>query len=155
MNEGPALTDVFAPVRKQINVSLPVETAFELFTDRMGRWWPLDTHSVGLSLTRTCIFEGRVGGRIYEIMQDGRQADWGRVLTWELNRRIVFSWHPGRAAETAQQVSITFTPNANGTLVELTHTGWEALGDVARKTRESYQTGWDYVLASYVGAAMA
>ena len=31
------------------------------------------------------------------------------------------------------------------TLVELTHTGWETLGEKAATVRESYEKGWEFV----------
>lgn len=35
-----------APVRREIQVSAPVDTAFALFTAHITAWWPLGTHSV-------------------------------------------------------------------------------------------------------------
>ena len=34
------------PVRKSVTVDAPVEHAFMVFTQRMGDWWPIKTHSV-------------------------------------------------------------------------------------------------------------
>ena len=138
------------PVRKQLRVEIPPERAFELFTAGMGSWWPLPTHSVGKSEAETCFLEGWVGGRIVEVLKDGSQAEWGRVQIWEPSRRVSFHWYPGRAPDTAQEVTITFTEIPGGSLVELVHMGWETLGDRAVSTRDGYETGWDYVLAKYI-----
>ena len=35
------------PVEVSISVSLGVAEAFSLFTDGIGTWWPMQTHSVG------------------------------------------------------------------------------------------------------------
>jgi hypothetical protein len=136
-----------------LKVDLPIEAAFRLFTDGINRWWPLLTHSVGEEQAETCYFEGWVGGRIYEVMKDGNQAEWGRVLVWEPPVRVTFSWHPGREAQTAQQVTVTFSEVPGGALLDLVHSGWETLGESAQAIWENYQTGWDFVLGKYASQA--
>jgi uncharacterized protein YndB with AHSA1/START domain len=138
------------PLRKQLKVSIPVEAAFRLFTEGMGRWWPMRTHSVGEEQAETCFMEGRVGGRIVEVLKDGSQSEWGRVLTWEPFHKVRFHWYPGREPDTAQEVTVTFSEIPGGTLVELVHVGWETLGEDAQARRAGYDTGWDFVLAKYI-----
>jgi uncharacterized protein YndB with AHSA1/START domain len=141
------------PVRKQLKLELAPEKAFQLFTEGIAKWWPLITHSVGKERAQTCFVEGRVGGRIVEVLKDGSQSEWGRVLVWEPSRKIVFQWYPGRAPDTAQEVTVTFSAIHGGSLVELVHVGWETLGEQALITRDGYDTGWDYVLAKYIVTA--
>ena len=151
MNENPfAQTVKIEPVRKQLKVRLSVEQAFELFTAGIGKWWPLVTHSVGEEQAETCFFEGWIGGRIVEVLRDGSQAEWGRVLVWEPFHKVSFHWYPGRAPDTAQEVSVSFSEISGGTLVELVHVGWETLGADAQDRRDGYETGWDFVLAKYI-----
>jgi len=151
MNNNQAI--LIEPLLKQIKVRLRTEAAFRLFTEGLGKWWPLATHSVGEELAETCVFEGEVGGRIYEVMKDGKQAEWGRVLAWEPSERVVFQWYPNRTPETAQEVTVRFSEVPGGTLVELVQTGWENLGSKAQAGREGYDFGWDFVLANYTIAA--
>ena len=151
MNEEQFVQSVkIEPVRKQLRVALPVEQAFDLFTAGIGKWWPLLTHSVGEEQAETCFFEGWVGGRIVEVLKDGSQSEWGRVLTWEPVHKVSFTWYPGREPDTAQEVTVTFSENRGGTLVELVHVGWETLGALGQARRDGYETGWDFVLAKYV-----
>jgi uncharacterized protein YndB with AHSA1/START domain len=150
MNEELVKSVKIDPVRKQLKVSLPVEKAFELFTSGIGTWWPMATHSVGEGQAETCFFEGWVGGRIVEVLKDGSQSEWGKVLSWEPPHRVSFHWYPGRRPDTAQEVTVTFTAIATGSLVELVHVGWESLGEQALARRDGYDTGWDYVLAKYI-----
>ena len=138
------------PVRKQLNVSLPVQQAFELFTAGIGTWWPLLSHSVGAEQAETCYFEGWVGGRIVEVLKDGSESEWGRVLVWEPFHKVSFHWYPGRSPDTAQEVTVTFSATSGGSLVELVHVGWETLGTVAQARRDGYDSGWDLVLARYI-----
>jgi uncharacterized protein YndB with AHSA1/START domain len=133
MHDAP-ISQTVAPVVKTVLVPLPPEAAFRLFTDEAARWWPLPTHSVFGDDAATCRMEGRVGGRFYEVHRDGlQQSEWGRVLSWEPPQRFAFSFYPGREPSTAQQVQVIFQPEAGGTRVTLTHTGWEALGDRSEK----------------------
>jgi uncharacterized protein YndB with AHSA1/START domain len=141
------------PVYKELKVSLPQEAAFKLFTEEIGTWWPLPSHSVGGDEAQNCYFEGRAGGRIYEVMSDGREAEWGRVLTWDPYERVVFQWYPGRTPDSAQEVSVSFSDFPGGTRVELVHRGWEIRGADAQIDRDEYDMGWDFVLANYVIAA--
>jgi len=141
------------PVRKTLTVPLSAERAFRLFTADIASWWPLATHSVGESKAETVIMEGRAGGRFYERAGDGGTAIWGEVRVWDPPRRLVYSWHPGRDAATAQEVELRFTSEGNGARVELEHRGWVVLGDKAAATRESYDKGWNRVFNECYGKA--
>jgi len=134
------------PVRKQVVVSRPPAEAFEIFTARIGAWWPLrPRHSVFQDQSQTCVIEPRVGGLVYELSTRGERSVWGTVVAWEPPRRFVMSWHPGRGPETAQEVEVHFVAVPEGTRVELEHRGWETLADEALKTRENYEKGWVFV----------
>ncbi|MDQ3894406.1 MAG: SRPBCC family protein [Actinomycetota bacterium] len=145
------------PVRKTIAVQAPVEKAFAVFTDGIATWWPLQKHSVGADrggeAPESAVFEGRVGGRVFERSSDGSESDWGEVLVWEPPRRIVYTWHPGHADPSiATEVEVRFRPDGGGTRVEIEHRGWERLGEPGARTRESYDSGWDTVLGRYTEA---
>lgn len=142
-----------APVVKTVTVPLAQDRAFYLFVSEMATWWPLETHSVSGDRASSCTFEGHVGGRIYETADSGAEHDWGRVTEWDPGRRVVFHWFPGRAESTAQLVEITFTSVPGGTTLELTHTGWEAVGDRAVELRASYDSGWEETLGRFAAAA--
>ena len=141
------------PLVKQINVDLNQEAAFRLFTEGINKWWPLATHSVGEEQAESCVFEGRVGGRIYETMKDDSQAEWGKVLIWEPFGKVAFTWYPSRTPDTAQEVTVEFSEITGGTRVDLVHTGWETLGEKAQTGRVGYDFGWDFVLANYIVTA--
>ena len=42
-----------------------------------------------------------------------------------------------------------FSPEGNGTRVELEHRGWDAIAEDASEKRDSYDTGWGQVLGRY------
>ncbi len=143
-----------APVRKSVVVPLAPERAFRLFTEGMGTWWPLASHSISDERAASCGIEPRVGGAVYELRDDGERLVWGSIEVWEPPARFVMRWHPGRDVATGQQVEVRFAAVPEGTRVDLEHRDWERLAERAEAARTSYDTGWDLVLARcYVDAA--
>jgi len=134
-----------APLVREVIVRAGVETAFRLFTDRIGEWWPLATHSV-FGEHATVAFED---GRLVE-RAAATSTTWGEVLAWDPPQGFRITWHPGHDADEATEVAVAFTEQDGETLVRLTHTGWERRARAA--ARASYETGWVLVLERYAGA---
>jgi uncharacterized protein YndB with AHSA1/START domain len=133
-------------IRKSVTVNVPVERAFEAFTDGITTWWPLATHSYGGEKATAAVFEGRVGGRMYERREDGTEADWAEVVAWEPPHRFLLDWKI-----CPSEVEVRFTDVSEGvTRVDLEHRGWDRAGEPAERMRESYDGGWAVVLAEYV-----
>jgi len=145
-----SLQPYFEPLRKSVRVARPVAEAFALFTQHMGTWWPLASHSICAERAAGCGIEPRVGGMVYEERDDGERFEWGRVLAWEPPHRVVVTWYPGREPDTSQEVEFRFVPDAGGTRLELEHRGWSQFGPGAREARQGYSSGWDFVLQHYV-----
>lgn len=137
-------------VRKSITVDAPPERAFRAFTEGIATWWPLATHSVGAEQAEHVVLEGKEGGRLYERLRSGEEHEWGVVGVWDPPSRLVFSWHPGRGPESAQEIEVRFTAEGASTRVDLEHRGWEQLGERGADMRRSYDSGWDTVLGQYV-----
>lgn len=129
------------PVVKTVTVRRPPEAAFRLFTERLDAWWPLERVHTGPD-PKSCAFEGRVGGRLYERAADGTETPWGAVVAWEPPYRVAFSWIVGPAARAPQHVEVTFAAVADSTEVVLRHSGWEGLGAEGAALRERYDHGW-------------
>jgi uncharacterized protein YndB with AHSA1/START domain len=140
-------------IRKSITVAVPVETAFRLFTEQIGTWWPLATKSVAQAEAETLVVEPEVGGTVYERGRDGTVHKWGDVVVWEPPSRVAFTWHPGRGEETRQDVDVQFRPIEGGTRVEVAQTGWERLVATAAEIPDHYESGWDEILRSYAEQA--
>src|SRR5262252_1421380 len=79
-----------APVRKSVRVNVNAERAFGIFTSGIGRWWPHD-HGIGKK-PFTPIIETRLGGRWYELAEDGTQTNVGKIVAWEPPTRFVVTW---------------------------------------------------------------
>jgi uncharacterized protein YndB with AHSA1/START domain len=133
-------------VRKSVVVAAPIERAWEVFTDKIATWWPLDTHSIGKERIEDVVVEGRERGRIYERRRGGGEETWATLLAWEPPRRLAFSW---LITEPATEVEVRFTPEGESTRVDLEHRGWESLGERADSRRGDYDRGWGYVLGRY------
>jgi uncharacterized protein YndB with AHSA1/START domain len=140
------------PIVKNVTVGLSIDEAFRLFTVGMGKWWPLETHSIaadsheGRLKAESLVFEEREGGRIYEMMSDGSEGDWGQVLIWEPPTRVAFSWKPSLTDDPHTEVEVRFTSTGEATDVQLEHRGWERLGLGGIDKRKGYNSGWPAVL---------
>jgi uncharacterized protein YndB with AHSA1/START domain len=147
------------PIHRSITVSRTTPDAFRLFTSEMGTWWPLDTHGRAEEFdgakTERLVFEEREGGRVYEVLTNGVEADWGVVTTWEPPSRVVLDWNPSPEDRPYTEVEVTFTPTAEGaTRVDLHHRRWERLGeDTGATYRANYGPGWAYVFDERFGGA--
>jgi hypothetical protein len=141
----------FSPLVKTIVVPWTAEAAFKRWTTDIATWWPVKTHSVGQKKVKTLVFGSGVGGRLYEVWEDGTEKEWGRVTAWDPPRIVRYTWYPDRTSESAQDIEVRFDPEGAGTRLTLTHTGWERLGPEARKARRGYPIGWEYVMRTYAG----
>lgn len=159
------MTTTPSPVLRTAVVARPLDVAFAIFTDEIGAWWPLPTHSVFQAQAGGVHF---VDGRLVERATDGRESTWAEVLAWDPPHRLVLAWHPGAEpgpdgqAPPCGRVEITFTPErtpdgdqAGSTRVDLRHDGWEAFGEAALRQRRSYAgpSAWGHVLDHFADGA--
>lgn len=135
-----------APVVKTVRVRLSPDAAFHRFTADIGDWWPMATHSVGMSTSQGVTFGYGVGEPVVEELEDGSTTVWGTVVGWDPPRSLNFTWHPGREPGSQQLVELSFVEIEEGTEVTLTHSGWEALGERGAAVRDRYDDGWNAVL---------
>ena len=147
---------VIEPVHRSVGVDCSVEEAWEVFTTGIATWWPTGTHSIGGEDVRDIVFEGQVGGQVYEVTADGSRQPWADVLVWEPPHRLVLAWNTGRSRPEPTEVEVRFTPydDGTGTRVELEHRQWERWEDGA-SARSNYHTGWEYVLGCFAARAGA
>lgn len=135
--------EALAAINKSITVDASQEAAFQTFTQQIATWWPR-SHTVFEDRVQDIVFDARAGGRVYERSADGEEADWADVLTWEPNSRFVLRWrvNPKRGAT---ELDVRFTPDGDGTRVDLEHRGWDD-----PEGRANYGPGWDQVLGHYI-----
>ena len=140
------------PLRRQVLVGCDQPTAYRLFLGEIGAWWPLASHGC-FGAGGSVAFQG---GQIVETGPAGQVAIWGTVLAEDEPGAVTFTWHPGRSADSATLVTVSFTPTGDpeATLVTLEHSGWEAY-DGPGAARDEYAGGWVSVLDSYAGVRAA
>jgi uncharacterized protein YndB with AHSA1/START domain len=142
-------------VRRSVTVARTPEEAFRVFTDEIGSWWPVETHSIGKDgrPAETAAIEPGEGGRFFERTGSGTEH-WGTILVWEPPSRIVISWEL-RPERPPTEIEVRFTAEGDGTRVDLEHRGFERLGDEAVEVSAGYSEGWSKVLGQYADRANA
>ena len=143
---------VIEVVRKTVTVDCAIEEAFRIFTADALSWWPVESHSIHETVS-AIVFEPEQGGEVYEVSTSGERSHWATVLEWEPPSRLVLAWNVGKAETSPTEVEVRFVPESGRTRVELEHRGWERLAENAEAKRSSYDSGWDFVLGTYVERA--
>lgn len=140
-----------APVRKSIRVNATPDRAFDVFTSGIGRWWP-KSHKIGQADLDRPVIEPRAGGRWYELDVDGSECELGKVAVWEPPSRLILIWQltPEFSfdPDLITEVEVTFTPDGDGTVVDLEHRDLERMGDRAEAMAETVggPGGWPALL---------
>jgi uncharacterized protein YndB with AHSA1/START domain len=153
-------TITIAPVRKSIRVNATQAHAFEVFTSGIGRWWPRHA-TIGTAPMKEVVLEPRLGGRWYQLAEDGSQAKVGEILVWEPPRRFIVSWDLNSNwkpdTTVSSEVEVRFTADGpNATLVELEHRKFERMGaEAGAKMRKDVDGGWPGMLDHFKKEAEA
>ncbi|MEV6373980.1 SRPBCC family protein [Micromonospora musae] len=144
-------------LRCSLLISAPSERAFAVFAGALTDWWVREYTWSGPEALSELGMEPWAGGMLYEIGPYGFRADWGRVLTWDPPRRLVFTWQigpdrvpvpdPARASE-VEVVFLTEAPEQ--TRVELEHRHFDRHGEAAEGYRQALTAGWHELLSRYV-----
>ena len=147
------------PVSVEVRVPLLVEDAFDLFTRRIGEWWPLAYTFAGSRTETVAVDEGQ-GGRWFERDDDERETSWGEIRALRAPDMFTaaFAVSPTRSPEPpgqASEVTITFEPDGLYTRVSVHHHDWERHGPQAQAMRDGMASdqGWPVILAEYLRAA--
>jgi uncharacterized protein YndB with AHSA1/START domain len=149
------------PIRESVTVSSDPERTFDVFTNQMDTWWPVESYSRAVSEFEhenvkvvSLEFQSQLGGSILEHMSDGRVLPWARVIAWQPPHRVVLAWKPHSEPEPPTELEVTFAARGRGTLVELEHRGWQHLSEKFRRgLYELYARGWPTTLELFARTA--
>ena len=147
-------TLTIAPVRKSIRVNANQARAFDVFTSGLGRWWPRD-HGIGKLPLQAAVMETRLGGRWYELAQDGTETNVGKIIVWEPPKRFVMTWDINSRwkpdTTVSSEVEVRFIADgANATRVELEHRKFEQMGaEAGESMRKDVDGGWPRLLERF------
>ncbi|WP_098731541.1 SRPBCC family protein [Brevibacterium epidermidis] len=153
-------TDINSSLHLSITVDVPIEHAFETFTERFDDIKPHDQNLLSVPIERT-VLEARAGGTVYDLGEDGSTCTWARVLACDPPNLLVISWDitPQWELETdlsrTSEVEFRFVAESpQRTRVELEHrhldrhgNGWE------RFTTLDKGNGWPLYLDRFRAAA--
>jgi uncharacterized protein YndB with AHSA1/START domain len=144
-------------IRRSVVVRATPEKAFEVFTAGITSWWP-SRHHIGEAPIAEVVIEPREGGRWYTRHEDGSETSTGFVRAWEPPHRLVLTWQisaewryePGLVTS----VEVRFTPEGDGTRVELAHRDLERFGPQAEHMRQVFSEpgAWTGTLEAYAAA---
>jgi len=146
-------------IRATVVVRAPLEHVFRVFTTDMSSWWPA-SHHIGKAPMVAAIVEPRVGGRWYELGDDGSDCQWGVVLAWDPPQHLALSWHLDGdfrydpESIHASRVDVWFRETADGsTLVELVHVDLDRHGPTWTRLRDRASGGWAFILGRFLDRA--
>ena len=131
-------------IKKSIHVKRPVETAFRVFTEDIGKWWPLkEGYSFGGDRADQISLEARPGGRFFERFTDGEEyvVGVGHRVRAPVARRVQLE--AARAGTRRPRWRCASRAEGAGTRVDLEHRGWERAGAAAEKAGPGYGGGWE------------
>ncbi len=131
------------PVRQAVVVPADAVRTFDVLVRDIGAWWPVAGYSLGGRRVVDVRLDGRVGGTLVEVWDDGSEHAWGEVLAWDPPRGFTTTWV---VTQVPTEVELRVRPLGPGlSRVEVEHRGWQGLDD-AGAGRGSYETGWVLVL---------
>jgi len=142
-----------APIVHSVTVKAPPQVAFDLFTAKMGMWWP-GKMTLGKNPPVEIAVTPRVGGKWFQRDAEGNEIQWGKVLAWEPPGRLLLAWQLNTEfaydPDLVTEVEITFLPSpTGGTVVTLQHRNLERLGAGAEKQISGLGQGWPTLLGLF------
>ena len=140
-------TDLAA--RGSIDVRVPPQRAFEVWTRDIGRWWRRDTPFWNDKRGLLLRFEPHAGGRFIEVYdaKTGEGFEIGRIRVWDPPRRLVYTWREAAWGEgEITEVEVRFDAIATGTRVSVTHRGWETVA-----SRDTAVPGYEWGIGQLLG----
>jgi len=139
-------------VTASVDVSLDPATAFEVFTEEIGRWWRPGPQNWNNRFRAVGIrIEPGVGGRWLEVHDDPEGVfECGRITVWEPPSRFVFLYQDVGHDIDGTEVEVRFEALAGRTRVTIEHRGWQVVpDDIAAEKRRLKKAGWGHILGWY------
>jgi hypothetical protein len=143
-------------INKELQVNASQETCFNVFTQRMGDWWPKAYH-IGACPMRNATLEPGPNGRWYSNHADGSQVTIGKVLTWDPYQLLVLAWQIDGCFQydpnLITEVKVQFIAEGpQSTRVKFAHKSLEKLAG-GTKVIEGMNEGWGTIVNLFKGIA--
>jgi uncharacterized protein YndB with AHSA1/START domain len=131
------------------------DVVYNMFTARLGDWWPLAYTFSGADFVAAEV-EPKEGGEWYERTSQGERISWGKVKHIEPGRRVILEFGIGAerkpvpsAQSSTVEVSFEGLPHGGGTLVALEHRDFDRHGEAGAMMSANMGSGhgWPLILA--------
>ena len=136
-------------IRKEITVSASQQTAFEVFVNQMGLWWPASGHTEDCLMVKVAL-EAKAGGRWFGYNSKGQESELGKVLVYDPYGLFALDWQTDADFRYDEhlhtEVRVEFVAEGQTqTRVKLTHSDVQRLGAAASGINE----GWSGIMKVY------
>ncbi len=136
-------------IQKEITVTASQKTAFEVFVNQMGLWWPASGHTEDCPMVKVSL-EPKTGGRWFGYNSDGGERELGKVLVYDPYALFALDWQTGGNlrfnADLHTEVRVEFIiEGEKQTRVKLTHSDVQRLGEAA----SGINRGWSGIMDVY------
>lgn len=137
------------PIRQALMVEADQERTFHTFARRLGAWWPMETRPAAAGKGPDVRVEECVGGRIYEMRDDGSEYECGHITAWHPYSSFSFTWDAMPGPEhTAIELHFQRLGPAL-TRVVVVHHGWECLSTALLDRYAKFAGGWVMALRRF------
>ncbi len=140
---------------QSIQIAASPEKVFHAYVEKINEWWPWQGKSNRYTWAPKSTepseirFEPKLGGRYFERFKDGSEFEIGRITTYEPPSKLAFTW-AGRDWPPGQSFfELSFDAEAGGTLLTLTHSGFEIFGEQAEEMVQGYTLGSAEILGVF------
>jgi hypothetical protein len=122
------------PIVHEYALRCDPESAFVIYTTRIGDWWD-PRYSANPETFTSVTIEPWVSGRIYASHEDLGQHDWGEVTLWQPGRRVVHTFTLAQDPSHPSEVAAKFEPGEDGPgcILRFEHGGWNETNAATRE----------------------
>jgi len=112
-----------------IRVKATPQRAFEAFTREIGLWWkPNGLFAFTPRSPGRMAFEGGVGGRLVEKLDNGIVFQIGEISDWKPGEFLAFGWRQASfKQDQSTRVEVSFEAVGQETRVTINHLGWDSV----------------------------
>jgi hypothetical protein len=135
---------------KSVVLPLGPAAAFDLFTLKIGIWWPADRRHTHDPTSEIFLL---ADGRFYERAHDGHEVELGCVRSWDRPNRILLDFFIASGPERPTEVEIAFAAKDGGTQVTVTHKPKPVSEALWLQRAPRYEQSWSLVLTALARAA--
>ena len=135
-------------ISQSIDVHLPTDAAFRVFTERVDLWWPRNHRMSGTP-------DGRMelspppNGELVEHAPDGRRLSYGAVQEWHPGERLVLSFFLGSGAAHPTEVTVHFRPLNEATRVTIEHRAGALSEEAFEGIADRFVSNWSVISQGY------